>query len=143
MHIIIDANCCANALKPSPEADFIPVMKAILGGKRKLAVGGSKQKKEYMRSSRAWKYIRLLDQAGKAFLVSDSSVDSEQGVVESMTGLESDDPHIIALARVSGARVLVSLDQALHADFCNAHFVADPRGRVYQNTSHAHLVRGA
>jgi hypothetical protein len=53
----------------------------------------------------------------------------------------SDDPHIIALALESGARFLCSLDQDLHTDFTNPQLVNAPRGHVYQNVAHEHLIR--
>ena len=140
MAIIIDANCAPVALKQPPSEEFRPVMKAILDGKQKLAVGGSKQKHEYRKLHAVWMYIQLLDQAGKAFLVKDESVDAEELDIQNRHTLASDDPHLLALARVSGARLLCSLDKALHADFCNPAIINKPRGYVYQVAAHAHLI---
>ena len=53
----------------------------------------------------------------------------------------SDDPHVIALAQESGARLLCSLDEALHTDFTNPRLINAPRGHVYQNAAHKHLIR--
>jgi hypothetical protein len=54
--------------------------------------------------------------------------------------LRSNDPHVIALARASGARTLCSRDRELHKDFKNPALVNDPRGSVYQSPSHRHLL---
>ena len=43
----------------------------------------------------------------------------------------SDDPHVIALARVGGARLLFSNDGDLHEDFNNRNLIHDPPGTVY------------
>lgn len=43
----------------------------------------------------------------------------------------SDDPHVIALARASGARLLFSNDKKLQQDFGNKALISGPRGRVY------------
>ena len=43
----------------------------------------------------------------------------------------SNDEHVIALALVSGARLLYTNDQALIDDFGNREIVAGPRGKVY------------
>ena len=43
----------------------------------------------------------------------------------------SNDAHIIALAQISGARLLCSNDQDLHKDFKNKKLIDSPRGRVY------------
>ena len=43
----------------------------------------------------------------------------------------SNDIHVIALAQISGARLLYSNDRALHADFGNKLLIDRPRGKVY------------
>ena len=43
----------------------------------------------------------------------------------------SNDPHVIALARVGGARLLFTNDGKLHKDFTNSGLIRDPRGKVY------------
>ena len=43
----------------------------------------------------------------------------------------SNDAHIIALAQISGARLLYSNDRALHEDFRNKRLIDRPRGKVY------------
>ena len=46
-------------------------------------------------------------------------------------GIKSNDAHVIALARVSGARILYSDDGDLRDDFRNLSLVPRPRGRLY------------
>ena len=43
----------------------------------------------------------------------------------------SDDEHVIALAQVSGARLLFSNDAELHKDFKSKELIVQPRGKVY------------
>ena len=143
MSIIVDANCAVEALNATPTADFAPLLKAILTGAHKLTVGGTKQKREYQRLGQVWRFLKILDQAGRSRLVGDASVDQEERRVAIEVKSESDDPHILALARISGARILCSRDQALHADFTNPMIITAPRGRVYQNASHARLLATA
>ena len=40
-------------------------------------------------------------------------------------------PHVLALAQVSGARLLYSNDQTLQRDFKNSKLIKNPRGNVY------------
>lgn len=141
MLLIVDANCAPSTLCNAPHADYRPVLAALLTGKKKIVIGGSKQKTEYQKLAAVWKFLRSLDQAGRAQLIPDSQVDVEELHVKQQLVIASDDPHILALARVSGARLLCSHDQALHADFCNALIISNPRGKVYQNASHAKLLR--
>lgn len=44
---------------------------------------------------------------------------------------EYSDPHVLALAQVSGARLLYSNDAALQKDFKSKHLIDKPRGKVY------------
>ena len=64
--------------------------------------------------------------------------------------LRSDDPHIIALANVSGARLLYSDDRNLHQDFTDGALIDNPRGKVYSTLrnrdvtqAHRRLMRDA
>ncbi|MYH42126.1 MAG: hypothetical protein F4017_01170 [Acidimicrobiaceae bacterium] len=43
----------------------------------------------------------------------------------------SDDHHVIALAQISGARLLFSNDKDLHKDFKNRQLIDQPTGTVY------------
>ncbi len=62
------------------------------------------------------------------------AVESKQ---KNLTGLESNDEHLIALALVGGAKLLFSHDTKLHRDFKKK-----VRGDVYQTKKdHAHLLR--
>ena len=54
--------------------------------------------------------------------------------------IKSDDEHILALARVSGARLLFSGDKNLHDDFKNAEIIGNPSGKVYQSQKHKRLL---
>lgn len=141
MLLIVDANCAPSTLCQAPHLDYQPVLNSLLTRKRKIVIGGSKQKAEYQRLAAVWKFLRSLDQAGRAKLIPDHQVDEEELNVENNLPIKSDDPHILALARVSGARLLCSHDQDLHADFCNPSIISGPRGKVYQNASHARLLR--
>lgn len=140
MYLIIDANCACDAISAQPKPDFAPIMKAILSGKVRLVVGGTKLINEYMRLRDVFKLIRVLDQAGKAIVIEKSRVDRESIIIENSFELSSDDPHVIGLAIASGARLLCSRDKPLHHDFTNPKIVNKPRGKVYQNASHAHLL---
>lgn len=141
MSIIVDANVCSSIFGAPPDPAFAPIIAALNAGKAKLSVGGTQLKAEYARHGTAWRYIRALDQAGRVRLSNDALVDAEQAALPALFALKSDDPHILALARVSKARLLCSHDVALHADFGNSQIIANPRGYVYQNAAHKALIR--
>lgn len=140
MSLIIDANCASAALSEPTHADFAPLMRALTEGRAKLVVGG-RLRAEYARLPPVLRVFRTLNQAGRAVSVPDSAVDAEETLVTDTFELKSDDPHILALARVTRSRLLCSRDQALHADFTNPTIINKPRGSVYQDLSHEPLIR--
>jgi hypothetical protein len=141
MCLIIDANCATVTLSSNPSAEFAPVMHAILAKNAVMVLGGTKLRGEYQKLSTVWRFIVALDRAGKTKAYSDTAIDALQAVLEKSGMLKSDDPHILALAQVSGARLLCSKDQDLHHDFLSKNLIDNPRGSIYQNKSHAPLLR--
>ena len=49
-------------------------------------------------------------------------------------------PHVLALALVSGARLLYTNDAALIDDFGNPEIVARPRGKIYTTARNANVT---
>ena len=72
---------------------------------------------------------RLL--ANRARLIPDDDVGRAQEQIRSQGSHSSNDEHILALARVSGARLLFTNDRALQDDFRDRSIVGGTRGRVY------------
>jgi len=137
MCIIIDANRAAAFANADPSA--APIAAWLKKPQARLAIGGSKLAREYRAVAKFVAVLAALDTAGRVRRYKDQDVNDAQDIVQLEANLTSDDPHIIALARVSGARVLYSLDVALHQDFRSPSLLR-PRGRVYQNAGHAHLL---
>lgn len=139
MCLILDANCL-HKIFPSADNDFLPIFDAITSGKAKVTYGGTKLLEEYKRIDSAWRMIVQLDKAGRARKVDSSAVDAQENSLRGAGQLHSDDPHIIALALISGVRLLCSHDRNLHADFTNPQLL-QPRGSIYQDSSHKNLIR--
>jgi predicted nucleic acid-binding protein len=138
MCLIVDNNVAADFFCGS-NPDLDPLKKAVFNATCCLYYGGTKLRNEYFRSPKVRRVVKNLDQAGRAKAISDVLVDARMNQVE--PNCISDDPHIIALALESGARLLCSFDQALHTDFTNAALINNPRGSVYQQAGHQHLIR--
>lgn len=100
-------------------------------GKGKLVVGGEKLEKELdqVPQFRVWAIQAKL--SGRLINTDKDSVDQEAKKIKENGGLQSDDSHIIALAQVSGARLLFSNDRKLHEDFGNPEIINNPRGKIY------------
>ena len=131
MCAILDANVVAEVFG----ADQPPAGKGFFdwineGGGR-LVVGGrlSGELRASSDGFRKWAAQALL--YGKIRLRDDSEVNSRTEELQVAAVLKSDDPHIIALAQVSGSRLLYSNDRALQQDFRNRGLIDNPRGSVY------------
>jgi len=137
MSLIVDNNVAAEFFCGATP-DLQPLKRAVLNAVLCLYYGGELQR-EYFRSDKVRRMVLRWDQAGRAKKISDAAVDRK--TEEVAPRCVSHDPHVIALAIVSGARLLCSRDQALHQDFGNPQWINSPRGYVYQNASHEHLIR--
>ena len=57
--------------------------------------------------------------------------------------MKSDDAHILALARRSGARLLYTCDSDLIGDFKNKQLIDQPRGKIYTRAANRDLLTGS
>lgn len=122
------------------DVDAAPVMEWIVNSDGRMVIGG-KLLRELERKDTARRFLAQLIRAGKAVRHSDLQVDREEQELVKSRRSKSDDPHVIALALVSGARLLYSEDRDLHEDFKNPDLLSRPRGSIYQNPSHAGLLQ--
>jgi hypothetical protein len=138
--VIIDANLASIVFGIPPDSDFIPVLE-WLTRKGGCLVYGGKLADELWRIESSRRLIRALQQAGRANLIDKSELEVEEMNLKEVNLCQSNDLHIIALARVSGARTLCSHDITLHKDFKNPKLISKPRGSIYQNARHKRLLR--
>ena len=139
MCLIVDANLAGVVFSSPPSPDFAP----IVGWLQKdgcLILGGHLSA-ELDRLEKARRFIRALLQAGRAKRLPDAQVAQEEFSVRETGHCVSNDSHVVALARVSGARTLCTHDKALQKDFRNPDLVSKPRGSIYQRKTHAKLLR--
>lgn len=142
MCLIVDTNLASLVFCKEPQNDFRPIIDWLLSSHQdpqkngKLVVGGHLAT-EINRLNDARIFIRQLSQAGRARIIPKEITDEE---AKKFGNYKSDDPHVIALARVSGARILCSHDKDLHKDFRNTKLINNPKGHIYQNARHKHLL---
>ncbi len=134
MCVILDANMFGE-FKDQSNEDMQPVWNWLENKNGKIAYTNTRKFDEEWERGGVTDLIKLLKQAEK--LKEIPAQDVEQKENELRGKIESDDPHIIALAIVADVKVLVSSDQKLHQDFKNRNLAG---GRVYQNEKHAHLL---
>lgn len=137
MCLIIDANFVTLVFAAEPAQDYLPIRNALSEGRARAMIGGHLQT-EYFRVKKLIPIWVELNRKGVLKSANEKAVVAETAKFAAMT-LKSDDPHILALAKVSGARLLCSHDQPLHSDFTNSALLT-PKGNIYQNASHQSLI---
>jgi len=119
--------------------NYLPVKDALMS-RRNVMVYGGELRREYIPINNIKRILFRFDQAGIAKKFPDADVDNETDIVKKMKVCLSDDEHIIALARVSKARLLCSEDTLLHRDFKNKKLIDSPRGKIYQTRKHIPIL---
>jgi predicted nucleic acid-binding protein len=134
MCLIVDANVCSVLFKQTKDTAY-EKLRSVIFSNRITLVHGGKLTEEYHKAG-VLNVIALLAQSGRAFKVSNELIDRQ--LMEIADSCESNDSHIIALARADRlqARVLVTNDQALQRDFKNKSLIDNPRGTIYSPSRH-------
>ena len=140
MCVIVDASVAGLVFSIPYQVDFAPLWRWLIEKDGKLVYGGQLAK-ELGRLPKAKRILAELKSEGRALLCPRQKVDEEEKEVHKLGLCRSDDPHVIALARVSGARVLCTNDGDLEVDFKNRQLVPAPRGTIYKNASHKSLLK--
>ena len=124
-------------------------LKWVIKGSMRLVAGG-KLLEELDSNSKFQKWRRQAVLSGKVRIVDNQEVETMAGQLVTNSSCLSDDEHIVALAQISGARLLYSNDRDLQEDFKNRNLIDDPRGKVYSTLegkvfadSHKQLLRRA
>ena len=89
--------------------------------------GSTGQSQQYL----AWSVQARL--AGVLRNEDEDSVRERERTIRNEGVCESDDPHILALAQISGARLLYTNDRALQRDFGKSELIASPKFPLISN----------
>lgn len=134
MCIIIDANKIGRFLTDSPDDATAPIHDWLekKGGKIVYSTGG---KFATEIGGRARERLRIYARSGKAIQVDARRFQADESRLAPK--IESDDPHVLALALESQARLLYTDDAALMKDFKDRRFIDNPRGKAYRRRRQA------
>lgn len=136
MCIILDTNAFSDYVNEKPYMQ--PVRRWLEGGKGvrpkgKLVYSPTPViEKEIRNHAKFGLQLKALRQAGRVKEVRSDLVNKKQ---DTLGKIESDDPHILALAIAGGVRVLVSRDKKLGVDFKRL-----TRGSIYKYQTHKRLL---
>ena len=142
MCAILDANVAWQVFetkRPRPPAGKA-FFDRINSGRVRLVVGG-RLRRELDRSE-AFRDWRLeAERAGRVTLLDDDAVDETARQLEQENACRSNDEHVVAVAQLSGARLLYSNDAKLQDDFTDKALVDGPRGKVYSTQAGSDVTR--
>lgn len=135
MCAILDANSAhevfGRARRSQAGGDFYTHLQR---GGMDLVVGGEVLQELSRASRELLEWIKEADRGGhrgRVRRVRNEEIETRQKRLERSGSLRSDDPHVIALAQVSGARLLYTKDEDLRQDFKNKEILDNPRGKIY------------
>jgi len=103
----------------------------IESGKSRLVVGGLLKKELTADKESVKNWLSEGERIGFVKFVPDEKVDALTAKIRKSNVCKSNDAHVIALAQVSGARLLYANDEQLEKDFGKKQLVDNPRGVLY------------
>jgi len=130
MRIIIDANRPGIFLS-SPQDENVAPIHEWLNRRHGFLVYSTGAEFANEIGAKARKQLQGYVQAGSAKLISSSELEADKQYLQRDSNVKSDDHHILALARVSGSRLLYTCDKNLKTDFKNKSLIDTPRGKIY------------
>jgi hypothetical protein len=141
--LILDTNRFGDALSEPPLPAYVPLLRWLTDpdGDGGVVFGGTKYRHEIDQFDKARRFFVNRWRAGRAHLVDKETVDAEEVRLRAAKACASDDEHVVALARISGARVVCTEDRALWKDIRDKKLLDHPRGRVYRAAGHGRLLR--
>jgi predicted nucleic acid-binding protein len=135
--LIVDANVGPKFLLES--SAIIDWLFGDRGAPRLVAAG--KLREELAANRGVSRQLVQLDRAGRLRSADPKKLEDEERRLRIASIFRSNDPHVLALAIVSGARTLATGDNALADDFKNKRIIDAPRGKVYRDPeAHRHLL---
>ena len=134
MCVIIDNSVRDEVFKPIDSKQRAPArefFRCINKRNFPVVAGGKLLAKELSESSNFRKWWQQAVLSGRGRKVPDDSIEREVVNLQHEGEHLSNDLHILALARVSGARLLYTNDRKLQQDFKNKQLISNPPGRIY------------
>lgn len=138
MCIIIDTNKLHDFLTETKEAKPIRNWIITKGGKIVYSTYGTLGQE--LKSQKAEIRFQDMSRSGQATFIQNHKVEAEQDRLEKSGNCRSNDAHVLALAKASGARLLYTGDRDLIADFKDKKIINRPGGRIYSDARNKDLL---
>lgn len=140
MCIIVDANKVSSTLGASRDDIGVEICRWLGSTKGGMVIGGH-LRTELARDKTALDFVTELQRVGRVYNKIEWEPQIKQCMQKLVGRLVSDDPHVLALAIVSGARTLITSDKKLQQDFTDNTIISKPQGKIYSSVKHAHLLK--
>lgn len=140
MCAIIDANVSSEVFGRNQSEAGREFLRRINSESLRLVVGG-KLLSELAEVGGAREWMQQAIQSARIRVEEEDVVTSRAEELHKNHECRSDDPHIIALAQISGARLLYSNDRKLQDDFTDSLLIHSPRGKVYSTSRSSKLTK--
>lgn len=131
MCAIVDANAAHEVFGSKPTEAGDKFFGWINQGSGRLVAGGRLLKELETGSPGFREWASQVVRAGKMRTLNESEVSERTERIEHEGLHTSDDAHVLAVAQLSGARLLFSNDKKLRNDFTNKTLIDNPQGKVY------------
>ena len=131
MCAIVDLNAAVEVFNPSQPPAAKGFFDWINTGRGRVVTGGKLYRELVEKSPGFREWARGAEAAGRLRFADESEVNARTKKIERTGAATSDDPHVLALAQVSGARLLYTNDKDLQKDFTSKGLIDNPRGKVY------------
>ena len=130
MCAIVDASVADDIFGQTRTPAGVEFFKWLESGPGRMVSGGKlHQELKRRRGFRLWEREARL--AGRLTILNPDAVDERTARLETHGTLRSNDHHVIAVAQLSGARLLCARDKPLHADFKTKDLIDNPTGKVF------------
>ena len=140
MCIIVDANRLSTFANPD-HSDAQPIHRWVRrGGGKIVYCDEGKFASEMTGAARV--RLREYSRAGMAEFFPSQSFEADLAALGKIH-TQSDDPHVLALARATGTRLLYTGDRKLIDDFKNPQVINRPRGKIYSTAANSDLLERA
>ncbi|MFD2597959.1 hypothetical protein ACFSQ3_03260 [Sphingobacterium corticis] len=142
MCLIVDANCLSAVfdIDAANHSDFAPVFEWIFNGKGKVVYGGTRYLGELNKYLKIYSELR---KAGKAIYVDCDIVDAEETTIsKKLKHGDFDDQHLVALLKLSGCKIICSLDRRAYPFFKNKLFFprSSEKPKIYSSHINSDLL---
>ena len=131
MCAILDANITGEVFGSNPTPAGKGFFDWLNVGSGRMVVGGKLRDELYGSSEPFRKWAQQAQLSGRVRVKNNDEVNARTAELQEGSAYLSNDPHVLALAQVSGARLLYSNDNALQRDFKDKKLIDNPRGKIY------------